>query len=40
MTRLEEVLAKMVELEASQDPYMLQVNIDFHRHHFIRITVP
>ena len=27
VTRLEAVLAKMVELEASQDPYMLQVNI-------------
>jgi len=25
VTRLEAVLAKMVELEASQDPYMLQV---------------
>ena len=33
MTRLEAVLAKMVELEASQDPYMLQVNIDIESHH-------
>ena len=29
MTRLEAVLAKMIELEASQDPYMLQVVIWF-----------
>ena len=32
VTRLEAVFAKMVELEASQDPYMLQVDIDWsHR---------
>ena len=32
VTRLEAVFAKMVELEASQDPYMLQVGIDWsHR---------
>ena len=32
VTRLEAVLAKMVELEASKDPYMLQVGIDWsHR---------
>ena len=29
VTRLEAVLAKMIELEASQDPYMLQVVIWF-----------
>ena len=41
VTRLEAVLARMVELEASQDPYMLQV-IDlviFLRSHVVTLNI-